>query len=788
VYPVGATGQAPGNFTAWTNIAINTSYTKNVNYISNNAYVYVDNRATSEASGYLLVRANSTSTALVVSEIPNNTIGYALQPAPISWNPSSTVSLVGPIGFGATGATGFGGIGATAGDLYSYPLNNFTVTQNLAYPPPIGQTASNMVINSDNILFKYLPNAYVFSNSTTNPGYLYTKLIDGASGYTGATSGNINIPIQYVCGATSGAQIDGATGSTICIPGPIGGGNNNEATFNTAGMKLNAYGNTFLPLTGATSTGVRFAGNIVSTAISATGQWQVVATNNAGLNNPAVGGGTAAGYLYVSNNFGLGFRQVTTASFLDATANNFRFVSVAINSTGQYISAGIAANEFEGGGYTWISSNYGANFNSGTAFSEQARQFTAFSSAAYPTIGAPLPLAAVIAGYSQYVSNGRLYISRQIPSNNVWIDQENLYISGATGYNGISSIAISASGKYVRGTMAGPTGKSGQGNNCVSIYSNDFANNWFIANSTTGDARFGVGIAMSSNGQYQTIITNGVPGATVKSAGYIWTSANYGATFTQNTSPDVSSPLWWKTISMSSTGQYQSAAALTHGIGITGPDYIYTSSNFGNTWTKQTQFGSQLWSSVAVSGSGQYQVAGGATGNTSSGPTGSTGSLFAYSISNPLTPVISNTDGVTGATGLLFYNTTNNTLFYNTTKTFVIDNPVNPDKYLVHGCLEGPEAGVYYRGKAEIVNGYSTTIELPYYVSSFATDFFIQVTPIYNGKINIYNTSEIDNNKFTVYGDNGEFFWLVKGRRMEIDVDPNKSDVEVKGKGPYRWI
>ena len=118
----------------------------------------------------------------------------------------------------------------------------------------------------------------------------------------------------------------------------------------------------------------------------------------------------------------------------------------------------------------------------------------------------------------------------------------------------------------------------------------------------------------------------------------------------------------------------------------------------------------------------------------------------------------------------------------------MIDNPVNPDKYLVHGCLEGPEAGVYYRGKAEIVNGYSTTIELPYYVSSFATDFFIQVTPIYNGKINIYNTSEIDNNKFTVYGDNGEFFWLVKGRRMEIDVDPNKSDVEVKGNGPYRWI
>ena len=47
------------------------------------------------------------------------------------------------------------------------------------------------------------------------------------------------------------------------------------------------------------------------------------------------------------------------------------------------------------------------------------------------------------------------------------------------------------------------------------------------------------------------------------------------------------------------------------------------------------------------------------------------------------------------------------------------------DKWLVHGCLEGPESGVYYRGK-DIA---PTTVKLPEYVSKIASDFTVQVTP-----------------------------------------------------------
>jgi hypothetical protein len=121
-------------------------------------------------------------------------------------------------------------------------------------------------------------------------------------------------------------------------------------------------------------------------------------------------------------------------------------------------------------------------------------------------------------------------------------------------------------------------------------------------------------------------------------------------------------------------------------------------------------------------------------------------------------------------------------------KSFIINHPVDQDKYLVHACLEGPEAGVYYRGVGEITNNQSTIIELPYYVDKFATDFTVQLTPIYNGKINILNSSEVSNNTFTVYGENCKFYWNLYGKRFNINTEPHKDEVDVKGSGPYLYI
>jgi len=141
-------------------------------------------------------------------------------------------------------------------------------------------------------------------------------------------------------------------------------------------------------------------------------------------------------------------------------------------------------------------------------------------------------------------------------------------------------------------------------------------------------------------------------------------------------------------------------------------------------------------------------------------------------------------------TTALVYNTTTYEISYATTgtKTFVIEHPLDKEKYLVHGCLEGPEGGVYYRGKAEITNDNSVVVKLPEYVSNLAKDLSVQITPIYNGKIKVYNVSNVEDNCFTVYGENGEFFWIAYGNRTSIEVEPYKKDINVKGYGPYRWI
>jgi hypothetical protein len=123
-------------------------------------------------------------------------------------------------------------------------------------------------------------------------------------------------------------------------------------------------------------------------------------------------------------------------------------------------------------------------------------------------------------------------------------------------------------------------------------------------------------------------------------------------------------------------------------------------------------------------------------------------------------------------------------------KTFIIDHPSDENKYLVHACLEGPEAGVYYRGKATIQNGESIVIILPDYVEQLATELTVELTPIYSNDTiygSIYETSEIENNHFTVYGKNGSFYWTVYGKKNDILIEPDKTNVNVLGEGPYKW-
>jgi len=145
---------------------------------------------------------------------------------------------------------------------------------------------------------------------------------------------------------------------------------------------------------------------------------------------------------------------------------------------------------------------------------------------------------------------------------------------------------------------------------------------------------------------------------------------------------------------------------------------------------------------------------------------------------------IRNVNNATAANALA-YDPSTFEITHNGSKTFVIPHPINDSKYLVHACLEGPEAGVYYRGKDEITNDESMEITLPEYTKNFY-NFTVQVTPI-NSRI-VYGVSEVKDGKFKVLGDNGKFFWTVQATRNEINVEPTKSDVVIKGDGPYTYI
>jgi hypothetical protein len=122
------------------------------------------------------------------------------------------------------------------------------------------------------------------------------------------------------------------------------------------------------------------------------------------------------------------------------------------------------------------------------------------------------------------------------------------------------------------------------------------------------------------------------------------------------------------------------------------------------------------------------------------------------------------------------------------TKTFVIDHPVNVDKYLVHACLEGPEAGVYYRGEAKVPFATDrVNVFLPSYVKDFASECTVSVTPI--GKPRLFGSSKVSSEgTFYIYGPPGEYHWVVYGKRGSIDVEPLKKDTNVSGDGPYKWI
>jgi hypothetical protein len=138
----------------------------------------------------------------------------------------------------------------------------------------------------------------------------------------------------------------------------------------------------------------------------------------------------------------------------------------------------------------------------------------------------------------------------------------------------------------------------------------------------------------------------------------------------------------------------------------------------------------------------------------------------------------------------LTFNTDTHEITYDYHKTFVIDHPTEPDRYLVHACLEGPEAGVYYRGESKIEDG-EAWVDLPPYLYRLANNLTVQLTQINSNRDDEFarlRAGRVTVQGFPVYGDPCEFAWHVYGTRSRIDTEPLRSEVVVKGDGPYRYL
>jgi len=119
---------------------------------------------------------------------------------------------------------------------------------------------------------------------------------------------------------------------------------------------------------------------------------------------------------------------------------------------------------------------------------------------------------------------------------------------------------------------------------------------WTIQNSTALANKNWFGITSSSDGSHLAAIIGNCSNTTP--TGDIWTSADYGVTWTDQIASGTRN---WCSITSSSDGSHLAA-------GLSVPGDIYTSGDSGATWTDQTTAGSLYWYGLASSSDGKKIV------------------------------------------------------------------------------------------------------------------------------------------------------------------------------------
>jgi hypothetical protein len=134
-------------------------------------------------------------------------------------------------------------------------------------------------------------------------------------------------------------------------------------------------------------------------------------------------------------------------------------------------------------------------------------------------------------------------------------------------------------------------------------------------------------------------------------------------------------------------------------------------------------------------------------------------------------------------------------------KTFVIPHPTDNERYLVHACIEAPEALVQYRGQAQLDNGW-VRIDLPAYFEALCAieGRSVQLTAIADDPLDewcpVLHATYPKDGRFWVGLGSGvtvndqRFWWQVTAVRKDVppvNVEPLTDTVDVLGAGPYTY-
>jgi len=711
----------------------------------------------------------------------------------------------------------------------SLSSTNITLNGSVTLPDNSVLTTANILpLRYQDFFLKKIKNAHMNNNFATSDKPSYTKDTTGvltqlttpptyycAMNYSGSLqimltnskSGCIYYSIDF---GNSWSKQGSFIGTNYVIFGVAITGNGSKLTIITdnggtgSANQINIFNSTYNQTTNSFSTATQlvsqgFVGTSTLTTknkivMSNDGNYQLISFNNAILRLTLNGGKTWAN---VSQN---SMTNVTNAT------------SCAMSYSGQYMvcltSSGITNSQ---GGYFYKSSDYGTTWKN-----------ISISSSNAPTTGYDIAISST-GQYITVLTNCGIYVSssygeqwtcssdKTTTTQTLW---QNIVMTSSGNYQiaSFSASATSAAVSYVTSSSAKDTAGG-------IILSNDYGNTWtkyYTFNAFTNTSN----MALSSSGQF--FLIGPTPLHTTLNT---FTSSNVWISSSLS-NPNVSVIPFSPTIDFAQGNHI----AIGYNSGLLNQDEGCIAIGWEAGENNQSQYSVAIGNNAGQESQKQHSVAiGNSAGQTNQGSgavaigtdaaynnqgTNSiaigykAGSILCHDhsiilnatgddLSSPwdegffVAPLNSDSiatyDGATFAS--LAYDIANKEIIYNTKpKTFIIDHPIDKTRHLVHACLEGPESGVYYRGKGEITNNEFVTIILPNYITAFANELTNYVTAIYDGKVKSFAVSDIDKTgKFNVYGENGKFNWVVFGKRGSINIEPLKSETNVKGFGPYNW-